>query len=136
MANFIFKKAKESFLKGEINLINNSIKVLLVNNTYSPNESSHQYVSDIAGSSIEYRSNALQAKVVTNGVFDADNILIENYSGNSFKALVIYVDTGVDSTSRLIAYIDNSDGLPFSSANTSATVTIVWSDSSNKILSI
>ena len=57
MANFIYKKAKESFLKGEINLYSNTIKVLILNNTYTPNVNTHQFVSDINSSSIEDRSS-------------------------------------------------------------------------------
>lgn len=136
MANFIYKKAKESFLKGEINLYSNTIKVLILNNSYTPNVETHQYVSDINSSYIEGRSSALTNKTVTSGVFDADDLNIPDYSGNSFKALALYVDSGTDSTSRLIAYIDTSTGLPFSTVNTSATVTIVWNNDSTKIISL
>lgn len=136
MANFIYKKAKESFLKGEINLYSNTIKVLILNNSYNPNAETHQFVSDINSSCIEARSSALNNKSVTLGVFDADDINISDYSGNSFNSLALYVDSGSDSTSRLIAYIDSSTGIPFSSANVSATITIVWNNDSTKIISL
>lgn len=136
MANFIYKKAKESFLKGEINLYSNTIKVLILNNSYNPNAETHQFVSDINSSYIEARSSALNNKSVVLGVFDADDIDISDYSGNSFNALALYVDSGSDSTSRLVAYIDTSTGLPFSTANTSAVVTIVWNNDSTKIISL
>lgn len=136
MANFIYKKAKESFLKGEINLYSNTIKVLILNNSYNPNAETHQFVSDINSSYIEARSSALNNKSVVLGVFDADDIDIPDYSGNSFNSLALYVDSGSDSTSRLIAYIDSSTGIPFSSANVSATITIVWNNDSTKIISL
>jgi hypothetical protein len=136
MANFIYKKAKESFLKGEINLYSNTIKVLILNNSYTPNVDTHQFVSDITFSSIEDRSAGLTNKSVTAGIFDADDVTISDYSGNSFSALAIYVDSGSDSTSRLVAYLDTSTGLPFSSANVEAPITIVWSNDSTKIISI
>jgi hypothetical protein len=136
MANFIYKKAKESFLKGEINLYSNTIKVLILNNSYTPNAETHQFVSDINALCIEERSSALNNKSVTLGVFDADDLNILNYSGNSFNSLALYVDSGSDSTSRLIAYLDTSTGLPFSTVNTSADVTIVWNNDSTKIISL
>ncbi len=136
MTNFIYKKAKESFLKGEINLYSNTIKVLILNNTYTPNVNTHQFVSDINSSSIEDRSSGLSNKTVTDGVFDADDVTIANYSGNSFNAVAIYLDSGSDATSRLIAYLDTSTGLPFSSANVQAPVTIVWNNDSTKIIAL
>lgn len=136
MANFIFKKAKESFLKGEINLLSSSIKVLILNDTYTPNSETDQFVSNISASSIEDRSTSLLNKTITNGTFDADDIEISSYSGNSFNSLVLYVDTGSDSTSRLIAYIDTSNGLPFFSVNTTVPITIAWSNDVNKIISL
>jgi hypothetical protein len=136
MANFIYKKAKESFLKGEINLYSNTIKVLILNNTYTPNVNTHQFVSDINSSSIEDRSSGLSNKTVTDGVFDADDVTIGNYSGNSFNAVALYSDSGSDATSRLIAYLDTSTGLPFSSANIQAPVTIVWNNDSTKIIAL
>jgi hypothetical protein len=136
MANLIYKKAKESFLKGEINLYSNTIKVLILNNSYTPNVDTHQFVSDINSSYIEHRTGALLNKTVTSGVFDADDITVSDYSGNSFNALAIYVDSGSDATSRLIAYLDTSTGLPFSSANVAAPVTIAWNNNSTKIISL
>jgi hypothetical protein len=136
MANFIYKKAKESFLKGEINLYSNTIKVLILNNSYTPNVNTHQFVSDISSSCIEDRSSGLSNKTVTDGIFDADDITISNYSGNSFNAVALYSDSGSDATSRLIAYLDTSTGLPFSSANVQAPVTIVWNNDSTKIIAL
>lgn len=134
MANFIFKKAKESFLKGEINLLSNTIKVLLLNNSYSPNPNTDQFVSSLPPSSIEARSSSLLNKSITGGVFDADDIEISDYSGNSFSSLALYIDSGNDTTSRLIAYIDTSNGLPFSSVNVNVPVTIAWNNEANKII--
>lgn len=136
MANFIYKKAKESFLKGEINLYSDTIKVLILNNTYTPNANADQFVSDITASSIEDRSAGLSNKSVTDGVFDADDIIISDYSGNSFNAVALYLDTGSDASSRLIAYIDTSTGLPFSSVNVESPITIVWDNDSSKIIAL
>ena len=58
MANFVYKKAKESLLNGEFNLSSNNLKVLLIDKSlYTPNENSDQYISDIPAGAIKKRSN-------------------------------------------------------------------------------
>jgi len=137
MSNFVYSKFKNSLLSGQINLISNTVKVKLLNNSYVQNQTSHEFVSDIPSNCIEASSNALTNKIILNNSFTADDIVIENYNGNGFKSLVLYIDTGSSSTSKLIAYVDNATGLPFvNSLNTTVDITIVWSDELTGILSI
>jgi hypothetical protein len=137
MSNFVYGKAKESFLKGEINLLNNNIKVLIIDSSeYSASQNSDQYVSDIPVAAIKHRSTALQTKSITLGVFDADDILIPEYSGDAFDAMVIYQDNSNDSLSRLLFHIDNAVGLPFTGSISTSPVTIVWDNSGTRIISI
>ena len=137
MSNFVYGKAKESFLKGEIDLLNNSIKALIVHSSdYTVSENVDQFVSNIPAAAIKYRSNALQNKVLNLGTFDADDVLIPDYPGPAFDAIVIYQDNSNDSTSRLLFYIDNAVGLPFTGSISTSPVTIVWDNGSNKIISI
>jgi hypothetical protein len=137
MANFIYKKAKQALLNGDIAVDTNDLKVLLVNTaTYTSNQNSDEFVSDIAASAIKARSNALANKSTTNGVLDANDVQYEGYSGAAFDAIILYQVGTSDADSRLIFYIDTSDGLPFEGANNSLGVTINWSNDSSKILSI
>lgn len=137
MANFIYGKAKESLLKGEINLIANQIRALIIDGSlYSPLQNTHQYVSDIPAGAIKKRSNPLQNISVTLGVVDADDLIIGDYDGSPFSVVVGYQSTGSDSTSRLIFYIDTATGLPFSGASSTSPVTIVWENGSHKIISL
>lgn len=136
MANFVYSKAKEAFLNADIDVLVDVLKVLIVDSTYTPNQGSHQFVSDIAASAIKYRTTALQNVSNVNGTLDADNIPIISYPGNPFNAVIIYKDTGSDATSRLIAYIDTSPGLPFAGSATDIPVTIVWDDGPQKIISL
>lgn len=137
MSNFIYRKAKESLFKGEINLILNQIKVLLIDNSlYTPSENVDQYVSDIPVSSIKKRSNQLQNVSVTLGVVDADDLIINDYDGSAFSSLVGYQVGINDSNSRLIFYIDTAIGLPFTGASSTGPVTIVWENGASKIISL
>ena len=136
MANFVYKKAKESLLNGEFNLSSNSLKVLLIDKSlYTPNENSDQYISDIPAGAIKKRSNSMTNVITSLGVLDGDNVSINDYSGEGFSAMVLYQRSS-DSNSKLIFFIDTSSGLPFAGSNSNTPVTIIWSDSNTKILSI
>lgn len=137
MANFIYKKAKESLLNGEFNLSSNTLKLLLVDKSlYTPNEDSDQYISSIPANAIKKRSNTIANVVNSLGVLDADNVSINDYNGQYFDAIILYQSGTSDSNSKLIFFIDTSSGLPFAGSNTNTPVTIIWSDSNTKILSI
>ena len=137
MANFIYKKAKESLLNGEFNLSSNNLKVLLIDKSlYTPNENLDRYVSDVPSNAIKKRSNSMTNVVNSLGVLDADNISMTDYNGQYFDGIVLYQNGTSDSNSKLIFFIDTSSGLPFVGSNTNTPVTIIWSDSNTKILSI
>ena len=137
MANFVYKKAKESLLNGEFNLSSNNLKVLLIDKSlYTPNENSDQYISDIPAGAIKKRSNNMTNVVNSLGVLDGDNVSISDYNGQYFYGIVLYQSGSSDSDSKLIFFIDNSSGLPFTGSNSNTPVTIIWSDSNTKILSI
>ena len=136
MANFIYGKAKQSLLNGEFNISSDSLKVLLVTESYVPNQNTDQFVSNISSSYIKQRTSSLTNVTNILGVIDADNIFVSNYTGSAFKALVIYKDSGTDSTSRLLAYIDTATGIPFLGINATTDITINWSSGSNKIISL
>lgn len=136
MANFIYGKAKESLLKGQINLLQNDLKVLLVNQSYIPSVNDDEFVSHISSSYIKNRSNNLTNVSVTLGTIDAEDITISDHDGSAFKAIVLYQVGTSDADSRLISYIDTSSGLPFEGTSFNLPVTIVWNNSSTKIISI
>ncbi len=137
MSNFIYGKAKEALFKGSINIVNSNCKIALIDtNHYVPMQNIHEFMSSIPSESIMIRSNALQNVSCTLGVVDADDVIIGFYDGNPFDAIIFYIDTGSDSTSRLLFYIDESPGLPFNGVDSSIPVTILWDNGINKILSI
>lgn len=136
MANFVYKKAKQALLNGDIDVSSNQLKVLLLKNNYIPNQNTDQYVSDIPVNAIQLRSQAISSIVNTNGVLDAEDLTITEYDGSPFHALALYQYSPSDTNARLIFYIDTSDGLPFSGLNTANSITIFWSNESNKILSL
>lgn len=137
MANFIYKKTKQSIMNGEINFSTNLFKVLIIDKTYyTPNQNTDQYVSDIPANAIKKRSNQLQNVTNSLGTINAENLSIPDYDGSAFNAIVLYVAGNSDSSSKLIFFIDTSDGLPFAGSNTNTPLTLLWSNSNEKIISI
>jgi hypothetical protein len=133
MANALYDKGREGFLDGSIDWDTDDIKVCLVDTgTYTVNLATHEDLADVTG--IVATSGNLVSKTVTAGVADAADVTFTAVSGSSVEALVIYQDTGVAATSRLIAYIDTGTGLPVTPNG--GDITIQWSNGSNRIFKL
>ena len=126
MANALYGLGRESFLSQNpaLDWDTNDIKVALVKTAYSVNLSTHQYVDPALGANIVARSGNLAGKTVALGVADATDVTITAVTGTEVSYIVIFKDTGVDTTSPLIAYIDTATGLPFTPSG--GDVTISW----------
>ncbi len=136
MANFVYTKAKESLLKGEINSSSAQYRVALIDSSkYSPNQLTNQFLSEISANAIVAISENIQNVTNTNGVLDANDITI-SYDGAAFDSIVLYQVGSSNSNSRLLFYIDSSTGLPFEGSNSSLSVTITWSNETTKILAL
>lgn len=111
MASVIYPKAKESFLKGDLDLDGVVRAVLIDTGTYTYS-GAHDNYDDLSGV-VGTESNALASKTFTDGTFDAADITFTAVSGNTVEAIVLFLDTGAPSTDKLICYIDSaSAGLP------------------------
>lgn len=136
MANFVYGKAKESMLSGELDLVTNSVKVAFIDaSLYTPNQNQDEFLSDIPDEAKVYRSSALSNVSNTLGVLDADDITIA-YGGTPFDAIVFYQYGTSDSDSRLIAFIDDSEGIPFPGTIEPIDIALQWNNSSTKIISL
>lgn len=87
-------------LATKVDLVADDIKALFYAGSYN---AAHEFVSDLTGGSIIARSGNLAGKTVTAGVFDANNLTITSVSGSAFTHVKLYKDTGVDSSSVIIA---------------------------------
>ncbi|NBE80316.1 hypothetical protein [Micromonospora rubida] len=136
-----FTPFAEGVMDGSIDLDTASIKVALVRGyTFS---AAHRYVSDVtgAGGTINGTSAALANKVVTGGVFDADDTTISatasavNHGLLLFQASAAAGGADVAATAqRLIAWFDTGTGLPIQPGT--GTVTVTWPAASPKILKV
>jgi hypothetical protein len=133
MANALYPKAKEAFLNATINMSANTITLALIDTGVYTYSTSHQYRSDVANSAV-ISTATLANKTITSGVFDADDATFTSVSGANCEALIIYADTGVQGTSRLIAYIDSATGLPI--LPNGGDITVAFSSGANRIFSL
>lgn len=132
MANKFYPKGAEKVLNGAVNFSTANISVALVANAYTYSDA-HEYLSDL-GATVG-TAQPLTSKTTTGGVFDADDVAFGAVApGSTVKALAIFRDTGNATTSPLLCYLDDVTGFPF--ATNGGEVTIPWSNSAAKILSL
>ena len=135
MANTLYDKARERFLRGQINWDTDTMKVCLVDkNVYTPNFTTHEYMSDVSGSAIIAPGVTLTGKASTSGAADANDVTFTAVSGAESEALIIYKDTGDNATSPLIALIDSATGLPITPNG--GDIIVVWDNGANKIFKL
>ncbi len=136
MANALYGKGREAFGNAGINWGSDTIKAILVDTSaYTVDIDVHDNLDDIPVGARVGTAQTLASKTNTLGVFDAADISFTGLSSApSIEALVIFKDTGVESTSTLIAYIDTATGLPTTAGLSS--VSVAWSNGSNKIFKL
>lgn len=128
MANTYYTKAKDALWKAQIAYDTDNIKAVLVDTAdYTLNVATHEFLSDIPAIARVATSANLTGKTISGGVIDAADVVLSTVAGDEAEAVVVYQDTGVESTSRLIAYVDTATGLPVTPNITD--ITIRWNAS-------
>lgn len=130
MANAIYDKFREARMTADsnIDLENGDVRCILIDAADYTFSQSHDFLDDVPGAARVSTSSALTGKTVTNGVFDADNVTFSAVSGDQAEAIIIYIHTGTESTSRLVAYLDtNITGLPVTPSG--SDITVAWNAS-------
>lgn len=135
MANELYDKARQGFLDGSIDWDTDDIRAILIDtDDYTVNLATHDNLDDIPSAARVAVSGALTGKTVTNGVADADDVTFSSVSGDQCEAIVLYKHTGVDTTSRLIAYINSATGLPVTPNG--GSIEVLWSNGDDKIFKL
>lgn len=133
MSNQLYGLGKQKFMSGSINLSSDTIVALLVKSAYTPNFSTHEFITDL-GANVLNSAQTLSGKSITLGVFDANDVTYTAVTaGDTAKAVVIAKNTGSNATSPLLAYIDTITGFPL--ATNGGDITIQWDNGAYKIWS-
>lgn len=110
-------------------LVSGTVKAALMKSSASYN-AAHDFLDDISADVLA--TAAVTGKSVTSGVFDAGDITFSSVAtGNTGDAVVLYFDSGVESTSRLIAWID-CNALSTNDGN----INVTWSNGDTKIFAL
>lgn len=127
MANALYGKGREKFLTGAINWNVDTIKVTLIDAAdYVVAIDTHEFISDVLAAA-RVATATLGTKTATLGVADAADAVFTAVTGDPSEALVIWKDTGTETTSPLIAYIDTATGLPVTPNG--ADINVQWNAS-------
>jgi hypothetical protein len=137
VANALYDKGRQGFLDGSIDWDSDDIRVILVDLAdYTVNLATHDNLDDVPAGARVAVSGSLSSKTVTDGVADAADITFSSVTGDPAEALIIYQHTGVESTSRLIAYIDTDSGGAISVTPNGGDINVAWDSGANKIFKL
>lgn len=128
MANVVYPKYKEAVIQASANSsLAGTLKVALIDTGTYTYSASHEFWTSASASSIG-TPQTLASKTYVNGLLDAADSTFPAVTGTTAEALIIYLDTGTASTSRLVAYIDTGvTGLPVTPNG--SDITVAWNAS-------
>ena len=138
MSNTLYDSGREAFLKGDIDWLQDTIRVALTSGYVAKTTGtlSEKVFSDVGSSKI-LKTQILQRQGnlghATNGVAGGSDITFTEVTG-SVTGILIYKDTGNPTTSTLIAFLDDVTGLNYTAS--SDTITIQWDRGVNKIFKL
>ena len=132
MPTGLYDLAREAFLNADIDWSVDTVRVVFIDAAdYTVNLAADQFLSSVPAGARVGTPTALAGKTSTIGVADANDVVYASLTGDRSEAILIYQDTGVEATSRLIAYIDTGVNLPVTPAG--SAVTIAWSNGATRI---
>ena len=135
MANAIYDKYKERAMGAGLDLTALDVKVVLVDLADYTFSQAHEFLSDVPAAARVATSANLSGKSVTNGVFDAADTVFTAATGDQSEALILYQDTAVAGTSRLITFLDTGIvNIPITPAG--VDIPVQWDNGANKIFKL
>lgn len=134
MANGLFAAYRTLVLSAPPNLSSATVKAMFVDHADdTPVVATDNAIDDILSAArvpAIASCPALASKTlgtVAAGVFDAADTVFTTLTGDASESLILFEDSGTESTSDLIAYWDTATGLPLTPNG--ADVTVVWNAS-------
>ena len=126
MANKLYPKSKKQFLQAGIDLASLNVRAIMVDAGAYTYDDAHDFLDDIpSGARIAVSGNLTGKTFGDDGSFNSDDPTFTGVSGASIEAIVLYVHTGTDSTSRLIMYQDTGvTGLPLTPDGSDVQITV------------
>jgi hypothetical protein len=140
VANARYPYSEYLFGTNQINLLTDTIKVVLLDLAKYTFNAAHQFLSDLIGTNdprIGTAQTITTPELDNTGVFSGDPITFSALTGSTVGGMAIFKDTGTPSTSALIGYYDHDiNGNPISFMPNGTDVTVPWDTGANKILRV
>lgn len=135
--NQLSNAAREAFLGGDLAWDSDEFRVVLLDATYVFN-AAHDNLDDVLAGARVAVSGALVSKTIANGIADAADVTyVALPIGDTITQVWVYRHTGVESTSKLVAYYDTrGDGAAISVATNGGDVVVEWSNLTNRMFKI
>lgn len=109
--NAIYQKAFDGLLRGNIDVINNTLSAVLVDlNDYIPNIASDEFLASIPAAARVETVAITGVSTDGQGTMDANDPTFANAAGDTAEAVVIYAGDGM--SNRLLLFYDSCPGLP------------------------
>jgi len=121
-------------LAGSLNWLSDPIYAILLNTAYYTASPAHSSLADVQAEAFVTSSNVLTGRTADGGVADADNPSFPATSGPIIRALILVRDGGTAIQSKLIAYIDSAQNLPFTPNGN--PIILEWDDGPNRIFAL
>jgi hypothetical protein len=136
MANALYPKWKEALIGGGANAaLTGTVRAVLIDAADYTYSAAHEFLTSVIAGARVGTPQTLGTKTFTDGVFDAADITFPTVTGDPSEAILLYIDTGVEATSRLVAYLDTGfTGLPVTPSG--GDITVAWDNGTNRIFRI
>lgn len=137
MANQLYPKGRNKFALGDIHwkaVAGDTIKVSLVDLADYAFDVAHEFVDPSLPVAARVSTVTMTLIDPVGGVCDANDVTFPTVTGDQCEALVIWKDTGLETTSPLLAFIDSATGLPVTPNG--GDITVTWDSGANKIFKL
>lgn len=132
MASGLYNSARQAYLAGDLAWDTDDVRVILIDTAdYVVDLALHDFLDDVPALARVATSGALTTKTTTAGVADAADVVFSAVTGDPCEALILYQHTGVETSSRLIAYIDGISVTP-----NGGNINVEWDNGANKIFKL
>lgn len=138
MATVFYASAKALLWGSGINWSSADIRAVLVETSggsaYTINAATHDFLNDVAAGARLATSGSMTGRAISGGYLISDDVSFASVAAGALvgRAVILYIHTGVESTSSLVCYIDTATGLPVTPNG--EDIVVRWT--SNRVITI
>lgn len=126
MANKLYPKGKKAMMQALADLAGGNVRAVLCDSADYTYNDAHEFLSDVpSGARISVSANLSGKTFGADASFDSDDVVFSGVTGDQLEQIILYLHTGTDATSRLIAFFDTGiTGMPLTPDGNNVQVTV------------